>query len=304
MTSTEPFVGTLIGAGWEETQALGEDRAFVVRIRLDGPVPWPMQAVWQAWPVNVSRAEASSPTPDGVIKERGEDERTWDEGITYGLAQLCAMLNVDPSKVRWDAATETVEGDVRSVIGNILSAWAGDDWQDLPAIREMLLEGQGDDDGSRILPDFQEGMTIHAMVAACVHLLERRRDALDGYAAANAEAPASTVQPPSSQESGVGETEGWEFASSLSNRDAGIWEVTLRRTADRRLVTGKSEAGLEAAYAAARELARRAPVLALAEGCCSAVSPCSHQRHSPYTICDICQQAHDHSAPRPSQREG
>ncbi|KMO18869.1 hypothetical protein [Methylobacterium indicum] len=152
---------------------------------------------------------AEVPTPDGVIKERGEDGRTWDEGITYGLQRLCAVLGVDPSKVSWDAATETVEGDVRSVIGNILCAWAGDDWQDLPAIREMLLQGQGDDDGSRILPDFQEDMTVHAMVAACVHLLERRRDALDGYATANVVAPTSTVQPPSSQESGVGETEDW-----------------------------------------------------------------------------------------------
>lgn len=29
----------------------------------------------------------------------------------------------------------------------------------------------------------------------------------------------------------------------------------------------------------------------LAEGCCSAVSPCDHQKRSPYTICDVCKQA-------------
>ncbi|BAR47070.1 hypothetical protein [Methylobacterium aquaticum] len=150
-------------------------------------------------------APALSPTPDGVIKEMGEG-CTWDEGITYGLRQICAVLGVDPSKVRWDAATETVEGDVRSVIGNILRAWAADDWQDLPAIREMLLQGQGDDDGSQILPDFQEDMPVHAMVAECLHLLERRRDALDGYAATNGEAPTSPPDTLSSQESGVGET--------------------------------------------------------------------------------------------------
>jgi len=30
----------------------------------------------------------------------------------------------------------------------------------------------------------------------------------------------------------------------------------------------------------------------LAEGCCSSVSPCNHQKRDPATICDICQQAH------------
>lgn len=30
----------------------------------------------------------------------------------------------------------------------------------------------------------------------------------------------------------------------------------------------------------------------LADGCCSAVSPCSHQMRSPYTICEICAKAH------------
>lgn len=29
----------------------------------------------------------------------------------------------------------------------------------------------------------------------------------------------------------------------------------------------------------------------LADGCCSAVSPCSHQQKSPSTICAVCQQA-------------
>ncbi|MSW52844.1 MAG: hypothetical protein F2817_18395, partial [Actinobacteria bacterium] len=29
----------------------------------------------------------------------------------------------------------------------------------------------------------------------------------------------------------------------------------------------------------------------MAEGCCSAVSPCSHQRRDPYSLCDICLKA-------------
>lgn len=48
----------------------------------------------------------------------------------------------------------------------------------LAAIDDMLSDGQGDDDGSAILPEFEEGMTTLAKVEACLHLLERRRDAL------------------------------------------------------------------------------------------------------------------------------
>ncbi len=51
--------------------------------------------------------------------------------------------------------------------------------QELAAIRDMLLAGQEDDDGGQIVPDFEEGMTVYAMVAACLHLLERRRDVID-----------------------------------------------------------------------------------------------------------------------------
>ena len=29
----------------------------------------------------------------------------------------------------------------------------------------------------------------------------------------------------------------------------------------------------------------------LAEGCCSSIAPCSHQQHSPYTICRTCTKA-------------
>ena len=42
-----------------------------------------------------------------------------------------------------------------------------------------------------------------------------------------------------------------------------------------------------------RELTLRygAPSAALAPGCCSAISPCAHQRSDPTTLCDICRQA-------------
>lgn len=52
------------------------------------------------------------------------------EGIDYALERLCEMVEVDPKNVSWDAATETVDGDVQAVIGNILTAAFGENWQD------------------------------------------------------------------------------------------------------------------------------------------------------------------------------
>ncbi|MDX1170217.1 hypothetical protein GOL87_25140 [Sinorhizobium medicae] len=49
---------------------------------------------------------------------------------------------------------------------------------ELEQIDGMLSEGQGDDEGHPIMPEFTKGMTTYAKVEACLHLLERRRDAL------------------------------------------------------------------------------------------------------------------------------
>lgn len=37
----------------------------------------------------------------------------------------------------------------------------------------------------------------------------------------------------------------------------------------------------------------------MAEGCCSAISPCSHQQKSPFTICNHCQEAHGYKPAYP-----
>lgn len=59
---------------------------------------------------------------------------------------------------------------------------------ELDEIDSMLREGQGDDEGAQILPDFREGSSVYAKVEACLHLLERRRDALEPTLAAKAAA--------------------------------------------------------------------------------------------------------------------
>lgn len=55
------------------------------------------------------------------------DER-WNAGLDFGMKQFCAALDVDPEKVTWDAATETLDGDVNAAICNILRVKFGDDF--------------------------------------------------------------------------------------------------------------------------------------------------------------------------------
>ena len=52
----------------------------------------------------------------------------WNDGCDFAMTQLCKFLGVEPNNVRWDAATEAVDGDVQAVIGNILRAKFGEDF--------------------------------------------------------------------------------------------------------------------------------------------------------------------------------
>lgn len=81
-------------------------------------------------PTQLKRRRLAAPIPDAVAwqDDPSADER-WNAGLDYGQTQLCTVLGVDPASVRWDAATETLDGDVQSVIGNILTARFGDDWR-------------------------------------------------------------------------------------------------------------------------------------------------------------------------------
>ncbi|BBB99358.1 hypothetical protein [Bradyrhizobium elkanii] len=68
-----------------------------------------------------------------------------DEGIDFALVQLCKYLGVDPDDVTWDAATETVDGDVQAVIGNIFCTKFGEDWSPSdPHSSERIAVVQGD----------------------------------------------------------------------------------------------------------------------------------------------------------------
>lgn len=55
-----------------------------------------------------------------------------DAGINYAIERLCEALGVDPRSISWDAATETMDGDVVSVICNVLRAAYGEKWSTKP----------------------------------------------------------------------------------------------------------------------------------------------------------------------------
>lgn len=73
-------------------------------------------------------AGESAPDVGEDYKDDPTSDERWNAGLDFGMQQFCKALDVDPEKVTWDAATETVDGDVQAVIWNILRTRFGDDW--------------------------------------------------------------------------------------------------------------------------------------------------------------------------------
>ncbi len=71
---------------------------------------------------SISHSRSSAGTDDPTSNP------AWNDGCDFAMTQLCIFLGVNQSDVRWDAATETVDGDVQAVIGNILRAKFGENW--------------------------------------------------------------------------------------------------------------------------------------------------------------------------------
>lgn len=69
-----------------------------------------------------------APSEDDDWKDDPSADERWQAGLDFGLLELCAVLDVKPHDVTWDAATETLDGDVSAVIGNILRAKYGEDF--------------------------------------------------------------------------------------------------------------------------------------------------------------------------------
>jgi hypothetical protein len=105
-----------------------------------------------------SRIFSALSTPRAAAEKEADDWRDdpsaderWNAGLDFAMGQFCAALGVDPKSVRWDAATETLDGDVNAVIWNILRARFGEDWD--PAAVESIESAETADFCRRMILD-------------------------------------------------------------------------------------------------------------------------------------------------------
>lgn len=86
-----------------------------------------MESVAETIEKALAAATASAAETDNWRDDPSRDER-WNAGVDFVMTRLCDFLSVDPQTVNWDAATETLDGDVQSVLGNILRRHFGEYW--------------------------------------------------------------------------------------------------------------------------------------------------------------------------------
>ncbi|QRE77358.1 hypothetical protein [Methylobacterium aquaticum] len=193
--------------------SIGFDIAIAMCRRADvlgHPYPSPELRVWLANQITiaVNAARSSSPTPDGVIKERGEDDADLNARLkAAGMYSIPEMMGVTPL-TRWIVQAGMTDLDA-------LATWLD------RRVSQFLRMKAGYE-----LGDKDKGDNLYEWVNAHSAAFSEVRANLRAVREAIAEAPASIVQPPSSQESGVGETEGSKVTAWLerqietSHRDA------------------------------------------------------------------------------------
>lgn len=71
-----------------------------------------------------------------VFDNDGEPIGTFEDGVNWTIEAIAADLGVGVDDFSWDAATEEWEGDVRAVIGSMLTAALGEDWRELAASQQ------------------------------------------------------------------------------------------------------------------------------------------------------------------------
>jgi len=112
----------------EEAACMGEPSPWV-SADAEGDDEWKAERIVAARAgLDAYRAALSLPVQPVAWRDDPSADERWNAGLDFGMSQLCAYLGVDTNSVTWDAATETLDGDVRSVIGNILRAKYGEDW--------------------------------------------------------------------------------------------------------------------------------------------------------------------------------
>ena len=73
-------------------------------------------------PEAVGRRKVSLPQ----VPKDNEQELVFAEGVTYAIQIVAESLGIHPDEFSWDTATEEFEGDVRSIVGNMLSVISDD----------------------------------------------------------------------------------------------------------------------------------------------------------------------------------
>lgn len=105
----------------------------------------------------LNAAESTRSTPGtGSVEEDDADlasDEKWNAGVNYAIERLCQIFDVDPKSISWDAATETLDGDVMSVLCNVLVAAYGEEWSSQPRdtviVRAALLSASKEPEGWR-----------------------------------------------------------------------------------------------------------------------------------------------------------
>lgn len=92
------------------------------------PVRHPKNSGFEIQPLYTTPPAPAAPAPDLNWRDDPTADERWNAGCDFAMTRLCAFLGVDPNSVSWDAATETIDGDVSAVIGNIMRAKFGEDW--------------------------------------------------------------------------------------------------------------------------------------------------------------------------------
>ncbi|MCC7464596.1 MAG: hypothetical protein IT480_19295 [Gammaproteobacteria bacterium] len=114
----------------------------------------------------IVRASSPPATPAGLEEDWRDDpsaDERWQAGLDYGMERFCSMLGVDPKDVRWDAATEELDGDVCAVIGNILRVKFGDDFDPM---KPLPSAGLGADEIARVFARWKNSKNLHESLAA------------------------------------------------------------------------------------------------------------------------------------------
>lgn len=110
------------------TDAL-DDLRKLMGYPLEEPAPVNTVAAFRKALADAKAAVAANAAPQADWRDDPSADERWNAGVDYAQQKLCKVLDVNPVVVNWDAATETVDGDIEAVTANILTLAMGERWR-------------------------------------------------------------------------------------------------------------------------------------------------------------------------------